>query len=91
MTDPHEDLVEAAAIALIEADGETRDTYNNLLWPKYKAKAAAVIALIAERTKDVTPEMIDACRQMQADQHFGVTTLWTAMHRASALWPKDKP
>lgn len=44
MTDPHEDLVEAATRAWMDAPSNTDPM-------------RAVIALIAERTKDATPEM----------------------------------
>ena len=71
MTDPHEDLVEAATRAWMDAPSNTDPM-------------RAVIALIAERTKNATPEM----RRIW----IGATDeIWHTMHRASALWPKEKP
>lgn len=85
MTDPHEDLVEAVE-KIIKRRVSMFNLDTGLSSTNDEALSREAIALIAERTIDATPEMIDAFRQMQADQHFGVTTLWTAMHRASALF-----
>lgn len=78
MTDPHEDLVEAAL-------NEFYGPYAT--WTGAEAgRMRKVIALIAERTKGATDEML-------AVAWYGEMTVvnWSRMHRASALWPKEKP
>lgn len=76
MTDPHENLVEAALNTWCQTyaiRGSLEDTMR------------AVIALIAERTKEATPEML-------SHRLYGMPLedQWKTMHRASALWPKEK-
>ena len=84
MTDPHEDLVEAVA-------QEFRD---HLWWPNdgsiddARHLARSAISLIAERTKEATPEMIAAVRPGRSEN--AARTVYAKMQRASALWPKEK-
>lgn len=80
MTDPHEDLVEAVARRLAS---------NNLYeYTAFLSDARDIIALIAERTKDATPEMLGAFASLMS--HDRAFEAWHHLHRISALWPKEK-
>lgn len=62
-------------------ESQARDIANDM-------NARAIIALIAERTKDATPEMVASHTHTTPD--YLVKELWSSMHRASPLWPKEK-
>ena len=62
------------------------------------AQARAIVALLAEKLSVVTPEMREAGQRANAmvkDNSLGLAYVspgaaYDAMHRASALYPKDK-
>ena len=85
MTQPHAHaaLVEKVAQLLMKQYSATRH-FPNL-------DAHKIIALIAEETKEATNDMaLDGFGQldMEASPH-AAEDCWSAMHHASALWPKE--
>lgn len=78
MTAPHEALVE-----------EVAELMHRMWVHSDMAVARAAVALIAERTKQATEEMIDLAGDNKL-RRLGYLNIWSAMHAASPLWPKEE-
>lgn len=90
---PHEALVEKVARKLVY-HYQLEDGYGELsaqsaakteMWRNFRKTAIGVLALIAEETKEATEEQARAFYNTIDAPSFQ----WSAMHRASALWPES--